>query len=552
MKYWYSLIFSSVALFSLPAQPCQYLSGDVASYLRHTISYLASDSLQGRYPGSPGDALAQEYIVAAFRQMELSPTFEGHYRQAFQFPDGVSQETPASLQVAGEPQEAFFPVAYSANGQVEAPTAFVQYGIEAPELQRQDLRGINLQDRIAVMDISSPDGIHPHSQYGAYHSVAERLKVLQERGALATLLVNLHQNANDPRQDFSKVQSVGMPVVFITDTSLARRLTRPQQVTLSVALRQKEVETHNLSAYLDNGAEQTVIVGAHYDHLGLGGSNSLYQGEPVVHNGADDNASGTAGLLALARYLSATKKAEFKKFNYLFIAFAAEEKGLLGSNYFVEQVNLSPFNPAYMLNMDMIGRLEENTLAVNGVGTSPAWPDLLAEASCSLRVKTSEAGTGPSDHTSFYYQEMPVLHFFTGTHHDYHKPTDDADKINYEGEVQVLNYMLTLLALSGKEDSIPFSPAEAEQRQAARFTVTLGVMPDYMYEDGGLKIDGVSPGKPAATAGIQAGDVVVQMGQTPIEDIYQYMEALSGYQKGDRTSVKLRRGEEILIVEVTF
>ncbi len=309
----------------------------------------------------------------------------------------------------------------------------------------------------------------------------------------------------------------------------------------------------NVIGYIDNKARQTVIIGAHYDHLGHGISGSLNAGEPAVHNGADDNASGVAGLLRLAKAL---KDKGPKKNNYLFIAFSGEELGLYGSKYFTEKMPFSWDQINYMLNMDMIGRLDTSgVLVVNGAGTSPLWAELLPKIQTpGLKVKTTESGMGPSDHAPFYLNNRPVLHFFTGQHSDYHKPSDDSERVNYEGMLKVTDYMLQLIAAADARGRLEFTKTKDEQegRQAARFKVSLGVMPDYVYQGEGMKIDGVTDGKPAQLAGLQRGDILIQIGDMPVKDIYDYMEGLSKFEKGQTVKVIILRGQERLEKEVAF
>jgi Zn-dependent M28 family amino/carboxypeptidase len=314
-----------------------------------------------------------------------------------------------------------------------------------------------------------------------------------------------------------------------------------------------EMEGKNVVGYIDNGAPSTVVIGAHFDHLGYGGkgSGSKFSGEGEIHNGADDNASGVAMLLQLAANL---KKGPTHN-NYLFIAFSGEEKGLFGSNYFAKNPTIDIERVNYMINMDMVGRLDnDHTLAVYGIGTSPGWKDACEKAnSFGFKLIYEESGVGPSDHTSFYLQDVPVLHFFTGQHEDYHKPSDDANKINYKGMVDVASYVYTIVVDMDDELKLEFVKTKSEEsRKAPKYTVTLGVMPDYMYSDGGMRIDGVSDGGAADRAGMEAGDVVLKMGDVVVEDMMSYMEGLSKFKKGDKTIVKVRRNEMILDLDVEF
>jgi hypothetical protein len=309
------------------------------------------------------------------------------------------------------------------------------------------------------------------------------------------------------------------------------------------------VTGRNVVAFLDKKAEKTIVIGAHFDHLGMGGQGSLHRGDSAIHNGADDNASGTAALLALAKIF----KYETLKSNILFIAFSGEENGLWGSNYFVKNPTIDLKTVNYMINMDMVGRLNpEKSLAVHGVGTSPSFPPVLDPINAdSLKLVPSESGVGPSDHTSFYLQDLPVLHFFTGQHADYHKPSDDADKINYEGLVQVVRYISRLIAGLDTEPKLAFTKTK-DSSDSPRFTVSMGVVPDYLYDGKGMRVDGVSEGKPAQAAGLQKGDIVIQLGDSTINDIMGYMRALSVFKKGDSTQVVLERAGQKIAAKVKF
>lgn len=308
----------------------------------------------------------------------------------------------------------------------------------------------------------------------------------------------------------------------------------------------------NVVGYLDNGAANTVVIGAHYDHLGMGMPGaSLFVGDPAVHNGADDNASGVASLLFLAEHL---KNSNLKNNNYLFLAFSAEELGLVGSKKFIENPSIGLSNVNYMLNMDMVGRLnEEKVLAINGAGTSPAWKDELAKIQVGgIKIKTTDSGVGPSDHTSFYLKDMPVLHFFTGQHTDYHKPSDDSELVNYQGIYDVSMFIATLVANLNDDGKLVFTKTKDESQQGASFKVTLGVMPDYVYDGEGMRIDAVMDDRPAKKAGLEKGDILIQIGDVEVKTIYDYMDGLAKFKKGQKAKVKVKRSEEILEREVEF
>ena len=312
----------------------------------------------------------------------------------------------------------------------------------------------------------------------------------------------------------------------------------------------------NIIGYLNNRSENTIIIGAHYDHLGLGENGSSLEANPKgkIHNGADDNASGVAGLIELAQYFQKNKLKE--KYNFLFIAFSGEELGLYGSKHFTEAPTIDLSKVNYMINLDMIGRLDPVTkaLAVSGTGTSAVWENEIKKLSTDdLKIKTDSAGVGPSDHTSFYLKNIPVLHFFTGSHSDYHKPSDDWQKINFAGEKAVLQFIIKLVEDLDSTPKLTFLATKNKSMGSARsFKVTMGIMPSYTSSDEGLKVDGVSDGKPAQKAGILTGDLIVQIGELPIKDIQAYMEALGKFDKGQTVPVKVKRNKEVVTVMLTF
>jgi hypothetical protein len=307
---------------------------------------------------------------------------------------------------------------------------------------------------------------------------------------------------------------------------------------------------NNVLGFVDNKAENTVIIGAHYDHLGFGGEGSLYRDSiKAIHNGADDNASGVAVLLNLAAKL----RKKNTRNNYLFMAFSGEEMGLLGSNYFVKNPTLDTKKVSYMINMDMIGRLKKDTaLAVYGTGTSPIFKQTLKSHNNNFKLIQQESGVGPSDHTSFYLADIPVLHFFTGQHEDYHKPGDDSEKLNYEGMKTISNYIYNIISDLDNNGKLPFRKTKNESEETPRFKVGLGVIPDYLFDGKGMRIDGVSEDKPAQKAGLLKGDIVIKLGDSLVTNMMSYMRALSTYKKGDKTKVIVKRAEKEVEKEINF
>jgi aminopeptidase YwaD len=351
-----------------------------------------------------------------------------------------------------------------------------------------------------------------------------------------------------------------IPVLYVSADAKKKYLkdeSASLDVKINVSISEKKRTGNNVVGYINNGAEKTVVLGAHYDHLGYGeDGNSMYRGtDKQIHNGADDNASGTAALIELAKLL---KQSKFKNNNYLFIAFSGEELGLFGSKYFVEHPAIDLKNVNYMINMDMVGRLNDSShsLIIGGYGTSPVWGELFNNNFSEKKyfvLKYDSSGTGPSDHTSFYRKDIPVLFFFTGLHKDYHRPTDDYDKINYAGELHVVKYIYQLIENLNDRGKLAFTKTrETQSSTSARFSVTLGIMPDYTFTGAGVRVDGVSDGRPAQKAGLKTGDVIIQLGDYNVSSLENYMQALSKFKKGDATQVKYKRGNDVGEAPVQF
>lgn len=322
-----------------------------------------------------------------------------------------------------------------------------------------------------------------------------------------------------------------------------------QQVNYTVKDGDSTITGTNIIGYVNNNVDKTVIIGAHYDHLGYGAEGSLHRGDTAIHNGADDNASGVALLLNLAYRLKDT----LQKNNYVFIAFSGEEMGLLGSNYYVKNPTIDSSAMNYMINMDMVGRLKkDSTLAVYGVGTSPIFKQTITAHNEKFKLIEKESGVGPSDHTSFYLNNTPVLHFFTGQHEDYHKPGDDSEKLNYSGMETIANYIFAIVGDLDDNGKLAFRKTKNESEEVPRFKVTLGVIPDYMFDGKGMRIDGVSENKPAQKAGLKKGDIVIQLGDIEIKDMMSYMKALSKFEKGSETTVKVDRNGKELEAPIKF
>jgi len=322
-----------------------------------------------------------------------------------------------------------------------------------------------------------------------------------------------------------------------------------QKVNYTVKDGDSTIAGTNVLGFINNNAENTIVIGAHYDHLGYGAEGSLHRGEKAIHNGADDNASGVAVMLNLAEKL----KTKNTNNNYLFMAFSGEEMGLLGSNYFVKNATIDTKKINYMINMDMVGRLKaDSTLAAYGVGTSPILKQTLKAHNSNFKLIQKESGIGPSDHTSFYNADIPVLHFFTGQHEDYHKPSDDFEKLNYKGMETISNYIFEVISDLDNNGKLPFRKTKNESEETPRFKVGLGVIPDYLFDGKGMRIDGISEDKPAQKAGLQKGDIVVKLGDSAVVDMMSYMKVLATFDKGNTTKVVVDRKGELVEAEINF
>ncbi|MFN6038103.1 MAG: ChaN family lipoprotein, partial [Bacteroidota bacterium] len=460
-------------------------------------------------------------------------------------------------------QQDFLITPYTADGQIKGKLIKTGCGINAPSLNINEFKNIpDIKGNIAAIDISLTKELKVDSlKLAPYLGLRARIDAAVEKGAVAVVFY-FSDKKDDPgkfkKSDWAKITSCKIPVLILNEKIINEIDANKTLVEINVNIKRVEKNGNNVVAFLDNGAKNTIIVGAHMDHLGFGEEeSSLYKGSPAIHNGADDNASGTAGVIELARII---KKSELKNNNFLFLCFSGEEKGLLGSAHFTKNPTIDLANVNYMINMDMIGRLkaDEKILNVYGSGTSPEWKELIEKSKIDgLNLKLTESGIGPSDHTSFYLKDIPVLHFFSGFHSDYHKPTDDADKINYDGEAAILNYIFKIINETNNLNKLTFTKTKDEsvssKNSVGRPKTTLGIIPDYNSSGGeGLKIDGVSEGKPAEHAGLKAGDIITQIGDYKISDMQSYMSTLANFSKEDKTTVKIKRETEVLTLPVDF
>ncbi|MEO6540988.1 MAG: M28 family peptidase, partial [Ferruginibacter sp.] len=407
-----------------------------------------------------------------------------------------------------------------------------------------------------LKEILEENKSNPH--FDLEDAIIKKINNIASKGASVLLIFNSSAIKDelkfDPR---SKTEKVKIPVFYIsneTKNKYFKSETASADIKLEISISDKKRTGHNVIGFVDNGAVNTIILGAHYDHLGYGEDhNSLFTGSiPQIHNGADDNASGTAALIELGKQL---KRSKLKGYNYLFIAFSGEELGLYGSKYYTEHPTIDLAKTNYMINMDMVGRLNDSThgVTIGGYGTSPSCGQNLATKEKYLKINFDSSGTGPSDHTSFYRKDIPVLFFFTGSHSDYHKPGDDANKINYTGELMLLKYIYSVIEKTNKQGKLAFTKTREAQAQGKRsFSVSLGIMPDYTFTGTGVRADGISEGKTAEKAGMKTGDVIVQIGDHKIPDVQGYMQVLGKFKKGDPAKVTVKRGTEEIVFDIVF
>ena len=525
-------------ILSLPAQ--KKADRRVLSNLQSHISYLASDKLEGRRTGTPGEKLAADYIAALMKQAGLAPKGDNGYLQTFTVREGkdIAEGTKLSINqqslLAGEQ---FVPLPFSAEKAAKGEV----------------LPDVNEPDNIWLINVKEFEA-NPHAR-----PADEYLKkTLEAAGSGASGVIFFNggeQSSQVLRWLDQNMKQAPIPAIWVNE-EVSRKLTGGEangfQINLQVGFKESKRTGTNVVGYIDNGAPRTIVLGAHFDHLGYGEDrNSLARGEKAIHNGADDNASGTAALLELGRML---KSARFKNNNFIIVAFSGEELGLFGSKYFTRHSPVPKEQLNFMINMDMIGRLDAGKgLQVGGIGTSPSWASLLQQtAPKAVKLNYDSSGVGPSDHTSFYREQVPVLFFFTGAHADYHKPSDDVEKINYDGELSIIKFVYDIIEKANGMDKLAFTETREPKMSTTAFSVTLGIMPDYTYTKGGVRIDGVSDGRPAQKAGMAAGDIIVQMGPKPVADLEAYMQALSTFKKGDKTTVKVKRGKEEQLFNVVF
>jgi Zn-dependent M28 family amino/carboxypeptidase len=616
------LIVLSAQPWALSAQQAKAIKKDAstgevsAETIKRHVTFLASDKLQGRRAGTPEADEAAKYITNEFRKAGLKPLSKAGFLQPFNFVSGVRLGPQNTFNIKSKTKYSdlgvnaavntnlkagvhFMPLAFSSSEKADGQLVFAGYGISAPKLQYDNYAVADVKGKIVLILRGSPDGNNPHGKFAEYTSPGMEIqkKTIKAREKGAKGVVFISEEANFSNDRLSKLRhdlnflDAGIPAVVISK-QIAESLFASEKLKLADAIKQAsesaapiycdnsyaEFQTDvvkingkgsNVAGVIEGSdaklKSEYVVIGAHYDHLGLGGPESLAANpEGQIHHGADDNASGTSALLELARVMMADR-ANLKR-SVVFIAFCAEELGLLGSSAYTKNPLVPLASTVAMLNMDMVGRLHDRSLFVGGVGTSPLWKPLLDRLNAAgkgpesgsgsrFQLGTGQDGFGPSDHQSFYVKDIPVLFFFTGSHEDYHKPTDTAEKINTEGTRQIAELVREIaLKVAGEPERIAFTKVKSETTNQGRrggFRVYLGTVPSYAEQADGLKLDGVRPASPAEKAGLKAGDTITKISTFTIKNVYDYTAALGELKADEAIDVVIRRDGKEMTLKLT-
>ncbi len=555
--------------------------------LKAHLFYLASDEMKGRFSGSPEEKIAADYIKNQFKSFGLAPLFNGSYFQDFPFIERLELTSNNRAEIFIDNQKLkltinkdFIPISFSGKAQIKAPLVFAGYGISSANLEYDDYGSLDVTNKIVIILREHPEHDSAHSEFDRYASLRSKASTARNKGARGIIFVNGYYTSED---NLTELRYDGAPAIndfpiIQVKRNIIEKIFKAHKLDLKEIQKRidstkesnqidfkdcfaeihteiKEVENYarNVGGIIKSNfsSDEFIAIGAHFDHLGIDQlrSSSMYRGsDSQIHNGADDNASGTSAMLELAEALAAYKS-ELKR-NIIFLAFSGEELGILGSTYFTNNSPIPLDKIIAMINMDMVGRLnDENSLTVIGAGTSSVWKPLLNDKNkYNLKLTFDDAGTGGSDHQAFSNKNIPVLFFFTGTHSDYHKPSDDADKINYEGEKKVVSYILDVIKgideLEKRPDYVKVNAPT--NRRMEKSKVYVGTVPEFGYNGEGYKLSGVTEGSPAAKAGLKSGDIIIRFGNKKVANIYDFMYAMSEYKPGDLVDViVLREGKEL-------
>ncbi len=535
--------------------------------LRGHLAFLADDAQEGRAPGSPGDQRSQAHVAAAFTAAGLEPAFTDGFCQSITVTDGVRLQggQTASLRLGTtEIPTTLLPFAHATDAAITAPLVYIGHGIIGHGDENSPALLAAIKGSIVVVRAGAPDDPHLDP---TRTRVQSKVIAARDHGAVGFILwdpdsdlpFSNHGEASDlkiPALAVGKAGTAALRAAFkVTAKPAAKDIhgglfnakkpRRSAPTSLNTPVERVTLKTCNIGAVLPGSGAQRIVVGAHMDHLGLGTSGSLAPGQSAVHNGADDNASGVATMLALATALAKVPR-EARPYTIEFLAFGAEEMGLLGSRHFVESLTPEARKTMLaMINFDMVGRMQNDSLVVSGVGTSTAWPALLDKSAGALQLRPSEDGFGASDQASFYAAGLPVLHFFSGTHTDYHKPSDDLDKINFAGAAAIGDVALRLIASVMREQpTLGFVKVATPTAARGAFRVSLGTVPDYAAKVDGVQLADVRTGGPAAAAGLQAGDIITKLGARDIHNFDDYMASFGELKPGVAIPVKILRAGE--------
>uniref|UniRef100_A0A832HZ57 M28 family peptidase n=1 Tax=Eiseniibacteriota bacterium TaxID=2212470 RepID=A0A832HZ57_UNCEI len=552
--------------------------------LVEAVRTLADPRWEGRGVGTAGLDSAAAWIAGRMAAIGLRPAGEGGgWFQPFEVTTGVEVESPTACEVAGRRVEAgpsFQPLGFSANGVVRAPVVFAGYGITAPELGHDDYAGLDVRDRLVLVFTGEPGEMDSTSRFSGLVNTPHaelRTKAInaREHGALGLLVVNgpLHHAGEPlrrPRTDGGGYMSSGLIAARLAE-DLAAALVRatgrsleelqraidasgpqstalPETATVTVTLRRTRATVKNVvGAIPGRDSARTIVVGAHYDHLGYGGDSSLSPDERAPHVGADDNASGTAALLRVAERLARRAAGRAPEHHLVFAAFTAEESGVLGSGHFVDRPPRPAATIGFMLNMDMVGRLKDNRLLVLGTGTAAELPAILegANRAAGFALTSTADGFGPSDHTSFYKRRVPVLMLFTGPHTDYHRPSDTWDKIHYAGLARIADFAAAVVESIDARPRLTYQQTRGDSATGrgagGGYGAYLGTIPDFSQTEGGVLLSGVRGGSPAEQAGFKAGDVIVKFDGVAVDNLYDYTFALRSRKPGQQVRVTVKR-----------
>jgi hypothetical protein len=576
----------AAALAFAPAQisPRDYLA---------EVTYLASPELKGRATGSPELEKAGTYIAGLFKSFGLKPVSGTDYEQPFTVtvnshlgPDNHLDAEDGGAKSVLAAKRDYVPYSFSSSGKLAVQVVFAGFGITDADRHYDDYAGVDAKDKIVLMLRHEPQEGRELTSHATFAAKASNAKMHGARGVIIVNDVAAHPNDGDKLLDFGtdtgptdagilfvQVKEADAEAWMKTEGRDLRQLEagidkdlQPSSFTmaklnldLAVDIQHDTKTVHNVEAYLPGSTPEYVVIGAHYDHLGLGDEHSLAPSQiGTIHPGADDNASGTAGVIELARYFSKQPK---PKRGILFLTFAGEELGLLGSSWYVNHPLLPLDNAVAMINMDMIGRIREGKVYVNGTGTGSTLAKLIGDLKPpdGFKLDLSEnLGYGGSDHMSFTIKSVPVLFFFSGLHGDYHKPSDTADKINAVDAAKLLGYVAEVeQRLSEAPDrpkfirvAEPQEPVSGSAGGGSGYGPNFGSVPDFDEPPKGVRFADVRDGTPAAKAGLKAGDILIEFDGKEIGNLYDFSYALRAHKPGDEVLVKVLRGSQTIVAKV--